>query len=550
MIRKNFDAILMFVLLAMTFAGFALWNSYAPMAQDDFYFTTMVPDGDMEAYSACEGSPIESFSDAVVNVGQVFLYDSGRWPNLLHVLFVPFPPLVERLFNALILTLVLWLMMRFGGGRWRAAPVVSVLSVLMLWCAFPWYNNFESLAYQANYIWMSAVVLAFMVLAGGYAAMSGPKYGLLLLLAFVIGQGHEGFAICAGSWFAAVALAGGRRAPGRVWAVLALMALGLCVNLYSGTAARLGTTFGGAYSIGGLKYSLSRLASQAWPFWLAAAVCCLSAVRARSLRIPSWTVVYPLLAGSLVNIGIVVVLQKFQRALWPLDLMSGLALIVMASSAVKERFAGIAAVAAVLFAAVYGWWLVELVKWERVFGQEHAALMAEMAKKRGERTEVFAGSHTPSSKAPWYLMEISHNQHDDVYNRSWTRSYFNRGAGRTFIVASDPSMLGPFEEWPLIPGTAGVRGVWPMIAMADTTADRHLMFTVGAPAGNETPIDRLLIRIKEGPAPADVKISLGTVFHPIVAAGEGEAYAIETEPLPRTLKLRDVIRIDTIAAQP
>lgn len=78
MSNKCLGAVLACLLTLATFAGFAVWNSHAPMAQDDFYFTTMVPDGDMEAFTYCEGRPIESFGDALANVVNVFLYDFGR----------------------------------------------------------------------------------------------------------------------------------------------------------------------------------------------------------------------------------------------------------------------------------------------------------------------------------------------------------------------------------------------------------------------------------------------------------------------------------------
>ncbi len=41
--NKCLGAVLACLLTLATFAGFAVWNSHAPMAQDDFYFTTMVP---------------------------------------------------------------------------------------------------------------------------------------------------------------------------------------------------------------------------------------------------------------------------------------------------------------------------------------------------------------------------------------------------------------------------------------------------------------------------------------------------------------------------
>lgn len=43
MSNKCLGAVLACLLTLATFAGFAVWNSHAPMAQDDFYFTTMVP---------------------------------------------------------------------------------------------------------------------------------------------------------------------------------------------------------------------------------------------------------------------------------------------------------------------------------------------------------------------------------------------------------------------------------------------------------------------------------------------------------------------------
>lgn len=40
--NKCLGAVLACLLTLATFAGFAVWNSHAPMAQDDFYFTTLV----------------------------------------------------------------------------------------------------------------------------------------------------------------------------------------------------------------------------------------------------------------------------------------------------------------------------------------------------------------------------------------------------------------------------------------------------------------------------------------------------------------------------
>ena len=46
-----------------------------------------------------------------------------------------------------------------------------------------------------------------------------------------------------------------------------------------------------------------------------------------------------------------------------------------------------------------------------------------------------------------------------------------------------------------------------------------------------------------------MEISLGTVYHPLRIADSAEVFAVEPEPLPRTLKLRDVVRIDTIPCE-
>lgn len=547
--NKCLGAVLACLLTLATFAGFAVWNSHAPMAQDDFYFTTMVPDGDMEAFTYCEGRPIESFGDALANVVNVFLYDFGRWPNLLHILFVPFPPLAERVFNALVLALALWLMIRFNRAEASVSMPEAMLSVVFLWCAFPWYNNFESLAYQANYIWMTAAVLGFMLAAGRADIMRKGGYALLLLLAFAIGEGHEGFAISTGAWFAGVAFFDKRLGSLRTWGVAFALLAGFCVNLYAGTLTRLDMAMGGSYSFCGISYSLSRLVSQAWPFWLALSLCGVEIARRRTFRIESARIVYPLLFGAFANLCVVVVIQHFLRALWPLDLFSSLVAVIILSRWLGRVPAKTMAALSAVFVVCYGWWLSELVKWEKLYGAEHSAIMAAMEEGRNDRSEVYAGAFTPSGKAPWYLMGISHNQFDELYNRSWARSYYARCKGRTFLVASDESMLGDFENWPLIPGTAGARGVWPMVAMEGTTVSDHLIFTIGAPTGNETPIDKLLIRVKEGAEPADVEISLGTVYHPLRIADSAEVFAVETEPLPRTLKLRDVVRIDTISCE-
>ena len=152
--------------------------------------------------------------------------------------------------------------------------------------------------------------------------------------------------------------------------------------------------------------------------------------------------------------------------------------------------------------------------------------------------------YTPDKDVPWWYMGIvRHPLESDFGVRA---AIMNLLKNREHILVLPPALEGKrFSEWPLIPGTAGARGVWPMIAMSDSCG-AQLSVAFSSPV-NDAPVDLLLVRAKYGKSGGfqiERDVVWGAVFSPADSCDVYRAYIVPGEMLWR----RDVARIDTVAS--
>lgn len=180
--------------------------------------------------------------------------DNSRLANLLapfSTLFTPWReifPLVTGAVTALIVALAVSLCRVGAGLRFRYAVVLLAMITLLL----PWRNSLFVADYSLNYVYASAVTLAYVwVMSVKWRALRKPwAFAGALLLAALAGVWHEGFAVPALAGFAVMWLDRRTRPQGWRWlAVTGVYALAaawivLCPGIFGRVDREVGERIG------------------------------------------------------------------------------------------------------------------------------------------------------------------------------------------------------------------------------------------------------------------------------------------------------------------
>lgn len=542
-VKIEADHILTLLLLLVSAVGIIVWNLLTPLGCDDLYFRHTMPESHIESeYCACMGRPIQGWGDAFATVWNVFLYDSGRWTNLLHILFVPLPIWVERCFSSLLLLFDIWLIAISGARTSRPSALAVALAIFGCWVILPWYDMFYSQAFQANYIWTSAVFLLFILYLRRATLWQGAKWWLFLALSAFLAEGHEGFGIVAGAFATGMLPQLSKLQQRRIlWIILALF-IGFCINLWSGTWPRLSYVMSHNSSMSHIPFVLTRWGSQLWPMALAAVISIIVLLLKKGQRRSIFAQILPFFTGMAAIAVISLVLCAFERSLWPGDLLAIIVMMRMTGSAVNNRSLR-AHIGIACFIVAYSVWLGSLIIWQKRMKADNDALMAGLPACLETRSNILVGPYLPTDSVPAHLMGIVSNPIETCNTHLILGAYICQGTNNITIVGVEPSMSGPFDTWPVIEGDMGLRGVWPWVAGTDTTA-HAVRLRLGPPSDNMTLINKAITRLKEGANPGETEITLKLIWHPVYFSDGSVVYSFITEPLPRTKAGREVLRAD------
>lgn len=121
-------------------------------------------------------------------------YDNGRIANAMSPISTMFSPWKELfpIFTGCLAAAVAILLQRLATGR-RSAAFLSFTWALMI-IGLPWHDTLFVRDYSLNYIWAAALTLAFLF-SLKHITRSPGIFGLSILLAFLAGGWHEGFAV-------------------------------------------------------------------------------------------------------------------------------------------------------------------------------------------------------------------------------------------------------------------------------------------------------------------------------------------------------------------
>lgn len=554
---RYFYRIFRYLLVAVTACGAAAWLLNTEPYSDDYVYQHEVTDAGFEAFWTSAGPEIEHFDQVLPSIVNHARFINGRLANFLMIALNLVPGWLIRLMGGLLIGCMLWLLMRVGrfgrdsvSLRWMAAAVA------LMWLALPWYNNFQSMDYQCNYV-PTSILMMLTAMLSSRACSLGP-WGIAgaCATALLTGWMHEGFgtvliAILGIQWLYAHGVERRRIA---IIGVVAIVAVILAMS--AGTMHRIGATV--HFKIQTLWFIASRMVSQLWPFWLAVITLSIYAVRYRSRDNRSfYRNVFPWFAGASVGFIQAFVIQNIDRVLWPCELCSAVVVLQVMSRIIGKgnpgRGAGIVGFTAV---AVYIAWFGCLVYWQRTVSAVQRSVQEQSGTLRYSGEKVVFGD-LYLSHVPFVTLGIPTNQNYYEYYGRCVYGAARRVPGQLYLVLPERFRNVPPRQWDSIPGTAGLRGDWPMavyftlpgdtIACNDSTIyeSRILRFTLGDPLPACTPIDRVTIMIKKFIGIDTDHLVRDTQFAAIDIDGRPAA-VIFPEPFPRGYANREVLRIDTL----
>ncbi len=495
----EFTNVYMWAIIALTLLGAVAWQLSTFPLVDDWQYSCTVISPEKADFMRCAGEPIDSWADVCQSVCNHFYAMNGR---LVHILYIPMQ-LLPREFHSLIAGLFIGLMflglLVISGNREKyngRAFVISV-AVMLLWCAFPWYNHFQSAIYQLNYSMTSAMWLGYLLWMRRLKTMPLKEFVLFFTYTFLTGWMHEGFTctFIAATFFYGLFYKDIRR---RCAILMVPLLISLALQMSSGTSGRASDVLA-FREFSGYFIDMTSLVSQLWPLWLAiglmvAAVITMSS-RSRLNFVKS---LLPLYAGIGVSIAQSALLNLLERSLFPAILLSCIIILLSLRKICAGRKSQPSKawhIAEIIALLLYSLWIVQLIRYQQLTTAQWNEIFTEVGKRDSPTDDVVFADITQPWEHPWYLMDmtgqrvcIDENENQFFYD------YFMRQSCHYIMVLPESFKGKNFEEWPEIPGENDFRGQWPVIA----SPAKHKYATVrfGKHLPQVKPTDRLLSAVK------------------------------------------------------
>lgn len=532
-IRRGFYAIL----LAITLGGILSWLLSCPVAVDDFFYSTVIPD---DALKAGEWIPfsekIETYSQAWTSVYN-HRHLNGRLSNFAHILFQPLPRAVEAVVLSLCLFALVALLFLWTKRCGRLTPFSAAVALILVWTGLPWDNGFQSLDFQANYVPPSMLTVAVLLLLRPGRRLSKKGATGIAVMAFLAGWMHEAFGLSLATYALVLWLLNGRKMPGAVVTMLAVSAGGL-LNGICGTFGRMG----GAESIAISFNLILHIITQAWTIELALLVSIIAyLLTPKAMRRAYLNDMLPLWAGILCTTAICFAIGWFGRTLWAAELYAIVAILYTVSRFPVKTRPAVASVLMAAFAALYGWWWVQVVKWENIVAGEAKYILEHYPSRPGGPTVVFM-PYVDKLDIPFYMFGLVETHLDDMQQSHRIAGWLSlRESG--LLVLPEEFKDKPLEEWPFVGSQKFLRGKWPMMVARDSV-NLDFRLKVGPANANIPPLNRLMIILKGLDAGGVDSIGGYMGCYKIFMPDGSTAYRYVTEPLPRTVDLRPMVDFD------
>lgn len=550
---KRIINILTIVIISASFVIGIAWNILTPPGSDDFCYMAVC--SDPLGFWRSEGADIETFAQAWESTKAHAAMINGRLANAIVIMLMPLPwwitdTLCGIFIGVFALVLALW---GSRSGKGRISIWSAMLSTAAMWFCFQWYDYFQATDFQANYVWPSVGLVALLLLMPDWNRYGGTRRTLIVLLGLLVAWMHEAFAATMAAYFliqAAVNKRNGRATsvPAAWWLFGASIA-GLVLGVAGGTMERiLLSVKPGALPF--LSRPISRIAFELWPAYIAVSLLIIKILRYRT----HWRAIAlqaaPPPAAIAASITVALVTNVYDRALWPMSLFCVLLILDIVIPVLERIGPRVTAGAGTAFTIMYIAWGIQLCRYQGMIYDQHQAIESTMGHKRhsGDRghdlypyTSILTGKDIPS-----YLMDIPNNPLEDFWSNTRIGAWYTRRHTVVLPVLDSLARL-PFDRWPRVPGDNDFRGVWPYVAIADTTGYRDPVATFGPLNNNATFADHLYSLYYDG---ADSLVSSIQLWPQAVLLPDSTTvYWCVYQARRRSTAHRELIRLDRDTAQ-
>ena len=540
---------MIWLVAALTVVGALAWQLSTYYYADDFAYMRLLETPSQADFLSCRGPMNSSMTDVWNSIMNHYVAVNGRLANIIVYIMLLLPLWIVKAVAGLTMS-ALFFLITFCCWRYCRSIMARLMAIsvsaFLFWTAFPWYDSFQSYAFQTNYVLPSVFVLLYVIAWERVGRVSFSAFVALTFFAVFVGWMHEGFTcpLIAASLFSLVFDKYYRKR--RVWLVVALV-VGLVFSMSGASMARATLSLGRGGSFGYASV-LTRMSTQLWVVWLATFSFIIFYVRRREFWSTSvFRLLLMLMVGAWTAVLQAFVLQVVYRALWPAELFGVVSLVII----VADRFPPGSMRCRKALLALYGvlsvgylLWLVSLFVWQNRFASEQKYMM-DYLRKSDKSVNVAFLDRTFEREAPFWLMGMT----SQPFEGSGINNYLFASAagvdGGVFITLSESYSDTPYEKWPDIDGTAGIKGY------DRTLVSRHryecdFRIYTGASYPSETPADKAVSALRSiagAPMYADVSPMIWTLRMP----DRSTLYLYQLPPLPRSMENRIIIRVDTIA---
>ena len=539
------------LLIALTTIGAVGWLVNTWYYSDDYCYSREVIG--CEEFWMCVGEPISSWNQVLPSVVNHYLYVNGRLANALLMPLQMFPRWVGMGIAGLLIGVFLWVLYHAGRlDRTRVSLRWLALGPALMWIVLPWYNNFQSMAYQYNYVPASICMLTVLYLMREAAALSQRRLWIALVAGVLAGLLHEGFSGVMIVVLGVMWLMERGTARRRILYVIIATGAGMLVCISIATIDRITTSVEQDWY---LQYLITLYIRHLWMLWLTLGLWAIYAWRHRgtaSVRRIN-RVALPLSAGIVANLALALVLQTMARVLWPSMLCCIVLIMIIASEWIGSSRPRRGAVEVMSVAtALYALWLGGVTYWEcRVSAMQRD--FAERASQPGVAGSGVMYTDMDTMHVPFWTMELATNeQYERSFFGTTISTHFRISGTGTMSIYMPMSCVGKtFEEYDRVPGTAGMRGRYPYLAVDSVYGEprpyntycSNAILTLGEPTIACTPIERAAYWVKKQLGIDVYHIQVFYTIDPVTIDGV-ERGRVFIPPLPIGFNNRKVLRID------
>lgn len=532
----------------MTFAGAIGWQVSTYPMTDDWSYMCQVTQPDEEAFWHSEGPLVETFADAFNSTINHFRYINCRLANALFIFAQLTPRWIQSGICGLAIGCMFLGLLLCGCGPRKMRSVPCLMSaVVLLWCAFPWYNTMQSADFQFNYSLPSAMWLAYMYLLPKYRTMTRRGSILFAIYAFITGLMHETFTCVMIAYTFIVWLQNGVKSRKTI-ALLFLLCVSVLWGFLWSNTGRTGIYIGYRME-SGFWISTTALASQLWPLWLAIVLTAVAYYRCRNLHLLYESL--PYLCGCAVCITAVWILGVLDRGLFPAQMLACVLCLKSVASIYRCENPSPGkswTVLGIVFTILYGMWIYKLIESQIRTSREMETLDNVLKNKPGTVPDyVYLDMSNPWNYPP-YLMDMTSNRLKTEVNDNFHIASFH--AKKQKWIAILPAKLEgkEYDSLPQIPGNNSFRGVWPVVLSKGRGTEEIIVdFGVQMPTAKLT--DRILAAAKARSFRADsASQNMKLVYRPLIMPENSTdtIFLIFPELNVRTNQRREFISIDTI----